>query len=435
MNFYSEPSKQIPVKAEVDVLVVGGGPAGFSAAVCAARQGVKTLLVEQAGQVGGVATIGLMSHWTGDTVGGFYREILERSHAVSLDSVESYSTAHKTIDPERLKIVMLEMLSEAGAELLLYTFACEAILDGSRIRGVIVESKSGREVILARVVIDASGDGDIAAKAGASYYKGREYDGKMQPMTIMFKLGGVDTSKVTYVYGFEDTYTLPNGEDIQAFARKHIPFPAGHVLIYPTNLPGVVTLNMTNCIKVDGTRAEDLTKAEMECRSQMGPIVDFLRKNVEGFENCYMMSSASHIGVRETRHFVGEKTLTEQDIMAARVFEDWAVAKVHFNFDVHNLSGNGLDETGVQKHFRQKKWYTIPYGCFIPKGVECLMLAGRNISGTHMAHSSYRVMPICANMGQSVGTAAAFCVKKGISPRELDIHELQGVLKEQGVEL
>lgn len=434
MKTYSEAPRKLPVSEEVDVLVVGGGPAGFSAAVCAAREGARTMLVEQSGQVGGVATTGLMSHWTGDTIGGFYQEILERSNSVDLKGLTKYSfEQHMVINPETLKTTMLEMLQEAGVILKLYTFACEVIKEGDNLKGIIVESKSGREAVFAKVVIDASGDGDIAAKAGAEYYKGREYDGKMQPMTLMFKVAGVDTARVKYVYGFENSYDIPAG-DLQTVAREHIPFPAGHVLLYPTNIPGIVTCNMTNCIEVDGTKAQDLTKAEISCRSQIKPIVEFLRGYVPGFENCYIISSASIIGVRETRHFKGEKTLTEQDIIEGRVFEDWAVAKLHFNFDVHNMSGAGLDETGVQDNFRQVNWYTIPYGCLVPKKIDNLLLAGRNISGTHLAHSSYRVMPICANMGQSAGIAAALCAKHDSLPRDLDIKELQGELRKYGVE-
>jgi hypothetical protein len=433
MNGYIETERILPMRETVDVLVVGGGPAGFSAAVSAAREGAKTMLVEQSGQVGGVATIGMMSHWTGDTVGGFYAEILERSNGFTLNSNESYEEKQKLIDPERLKITMLDMLEEAGVILQLYTFASDAIMDEDTIKGIIIESKSGREVIMANIVIDASGDGDIAAKTGAEFYKGREYDGKMQPMTIMFKMGGVNTERVTFVGGFEQSYVLPNGEDLQTFSRTKIPYPAGHVLIYPSNLPGVVTLNMTNCIKVDGTKAEDLTRAEKTCRSQILSIVDFLKTEIEGFSDAYLLSSASHIGVRETRHFIGESTLNERDIMAARIFEDWVVANVHFNFDVHNLEGAGLDTTGVQMHFPQNRRYTIPYGCFIPKKIEGLMLAGRNISGTHMAHSSYRVMPICANMGQSVGVAAAMASRLGVTPRTLEVKTLQERLMELGV--
>ncbi|PHV71898.1 pyridine nucleotide-disulfide oxidoreductase [Sporanaerobium hydrogeniformans] len=429
MKTYIEQQKILPICATVDVLILGGGPAGFAAAVCAAREGAHTLLVEQTGDVGGVATTGLMSHWTGKTEGGFYEEILQRTSNTYVKDERDYKIF---IDHETCKIKMLEMLEEAGAHLRLYSFASDVIVEDNEVKGVIIESKSGREVILAKVVIDATGDGDIAYKAGVPYFKGREKDGLMQPMTLMFQVAGVDRSKIQYVEFFEDTYEVPEG-DIQQLARQYIPSPAGHVLIYPSVYPNVVTLNMTNCIGVDGTNAEDLTKAHVLCRKQLPLILKFLKEHVPGFEEAYIIKSASVIGVRETRHFLGERTLTEKDILEARVHEDWAVTKAQFNFDVHNLTGNGLDQTGAQHEFKQTKGYTIPYGCFIPKEIDNLMLAGRNISGTHMAHSNYRVMPICANMGQSVGVAAAMCTKDNIKPRHLDIKTLQAKLKELGV--
>lgn len=213
MKFICEPSKQIPVKAEVDVLVVGGGPAGFSAAVIAARNGAKTMLIEQAGDVGGVATTGLMSHWTGRTKGGFYEEILDRSSELKAEERETsiHGNSRQIINPEKLKTVMLEMLGEAGVILQLYTFASDVIMDGNTITGVLTESKSGREAILAKIIIDASGDGDVAAKAGVPFTKGRDSDGKMQPMTLMFKVAGVDTERAVFPAGFEDTYQLPKG--------------------------------------------------------------------------------------------------------------------------------------------------------------------------------------------------------------------------------
>lgn len=435
MNIYNEPAKKIPVKEIADILVVGAGPAGVASAIHAARKGARTLLVEQSGDVGGVATAGLMSHWTGGTQGGFYEEILDRSADLkdTTAGMGIHGTYRQLINPERLKTVFLEMLQEAGVQLQLYTFASDVIMEDNKIQGIITESKSGREAIFAKIVIDATGDGDIAARAGVPFYKGREHDGKMQPMTIMLKVAGVDTDKVTYIPGFEETCELPGG-DLQTLARQYLPYPAGHVLIYPATLPGIVTLNMTNCIQVDGTKAEDLTKAVMVCRSQIEPILDFLRRFVPGFEKCFLINSSSMVGVRETRHFMGEKTITEQDIMAARVFADWAVTKNQFNFDVHNLSGSGLDATGMQKNFSQTKGYTIPYGCFIPRKVDNLFLAGRNISGTHMAHSSYRVMPVCANMGQAVGIAAVLCVQKNLAPRDIDVSVLQAELKKLGVE-
>lgn len=417
---------QTPVVAEYDVIVVGGGPAGFAAAVCAAREGAKTCIIEQCGGIGGVATSGLMSHWTGNTQGGFYEEILQRS--------AEKPELRQTIHPEKLHGVMLEMLLEAGVEVRLYTFAVAPVMDENKIIGVVIESKSGRQALMGKVVIDASGDGDIAARSGAEYQLGREGDGVMQPMTLMFKVGGVDYDRAIFPGSFESLVDVPAGE-IQSLARANLPAPAGHVLLYKSTLPGVVTCNMTNVINVDGTKSEDLTKAQLTCRKQIPLIIDFLRKYAPGYENCYLHSAAAQIGVRETRHFKGLYTLTEDDIMEAKVFPDWVVTRAHFNFDIHNTKGAGLDENGCQHKFSQPKGYTIPYGCFVPEKVDGLLFAGRIISGTHKAHSNFRVMPICANMGQSVGVAAAIAVKRGIAVRDVPVADIQARLIELGVEV
>lgn len=417
---------QTPIVAEYDVIVVGGGPAGFAASVCAAREGAKTCIIEQCGGIGGVATSGLMSHWTGNTQGGFYEEILQRS--------AEKPELRQTIHPEKLHGVMLEMLLEAGVEVRLYTFAVAPVMDENKIIGVVIESKSGRQALMGKVVIDASGDGDIAARSGAEYQLGREGDGVMQPMTLMFKVGGVDYDRAIFPGSFESLVDVPAGE-IQSLARANLPAPAGHVLLYKSTLPGVVTCNMTNVINVDGTKSEDLTKAQLTCRKQIPLIIDFLRKYAPGYENCYLHSAAAQIGVRETRHFKGLYTLTEDDIMEAKVFPDWVVTRAHFNFDIHNTKGAGLDENGCQHKFSQPKGYTIPYGCFVPEKVDGLLFAGRIISGTHKAHSNFRVMPICANMGQSVGVAAAIAVKRGIAVRDVPVADIQARLIELGVEV
>ena len=425
MKTITEEKKETPVAGEFDVIVAGGGPAGFSAAVIAARQGAKVCLVEQCGGVGGVATSGMMSHWTGNTKGGFYEEILLRSTGIA---------GNKTIDPERLHGTMLEMLLEAGVDIRLYTFAVGPVMAGDKVCGLITESKTGRQAFLCKVLIDASGDGDVAARAGAEYQLGREGDSAMQPMTQMFKVGGVDYSRAIFPPSFESKVEVPAGE-IQALARSILPHPAGHVLLYRSSLPGVVTCNMTNVINVDGTKAEDLTRAQIMCRKQIPLIVDFLRQYAPGYESCYLLSAAAQIGVRETRHFIGMSTLTEDDITAARVFPDWVVTRAHFNFDIHNIKGAGLDENGVQHHFKQPNGYTIPYGCLVPKRVKGLLLAGRIISGTHKAHSNFRVMPICANIGQAAGTAAAMAAARGVEPRDLPVADIQAELMKQGVEV
>ncbi len=410
-----------------DVLVLGSGPSGFAAAYSAAKNGADVILVEQGGDVGGISTSGLMSHWTGSCASPLFNEILRRSSLKNEGEFRNRITS--LIDPEKLKTIYLEMLYEVGCRLMLYTFAADAICDGERILGATVINKSGKTDIYAKVTIDATGDGDIAASAGADYILGRESDNKMQPATLMFKIGGVDYGRAVFLGSFESTYETPQGE-LQALAKKHIPYPAGHILTYETTLPGVVTCNMTNAIDIDGTRAEDLTQATLICRRQMEDITDYLRKFVPGYENCYIISSASLMGIRETRHFKGKYTLTAEDILEAKVFSDYVVKDAYFNFDVHNLTGAGLDETGIQKNFSQEKGYTIPYRCLLPEIKQNLLLCGRNISGTHMAHSNYRVMPICVGIGEAAGTAASIAVLNNCKLNDVDagkIRELIGI--------
>lgn len=421
-----EPPRQVPVKDAVDVLVVGGGPAGFAAAVCAARLGVKTRLVEREGCLGGVATSGMMSHWTGATRGGFYEEIIE----ASMDCFKEDGTVAggwHTINTEKLKAVMDGMAIDAGVRVDLHALACDPVMDGNAITGVVVESKSGREALLATVVIDASGDGDIAARAGVPFVKGREGDGAMQPATLMFKVGGVDMARAVLPGGFEDNTVVLAGP-IQDLARVHLPPPAGHVLLYASTLPGVVTVNMTNCTGVDGTSGDDVTRAAIACRQQVPAIVAFLRRFVPGFETCHLLASAAAVGIRETRHFTGAYTLTGEDILQARRFDDWVVEHAHFNFDVHNIEGPGLDANGLQRAFPQRKHYTIPYRCLLPASVDGLLLAGRMISGTHVAHSNFRTMPTCANIGQAAGIAAAIAVQQGITLREVRAGDIQAII-------
>ena len=408
-----------------DVLVLGSGPSGFCAAYTASKNGAKVLLVEQAGDVGGISTTGMMSHWTGSCGSPLYYEILRRS--AEKNEGDHHGKITITIDPEKLKTLYLEMLDEVGCELLLYTFAEDAIVEGDEVKGVSVINKTGRTKIYAKTIIDATGDGDIAAKAGAEFILGRESDNKMQPVTLMFKVGGVDYDRAVFLGSFESTYETERGE-LQALAKIHIPAPAGHLLVYKSTLPGVVTCNMTNAIDIDGTKAEDLTKATIICRNQMDSIVKYLREFVPGYENCYIISSASLMGVRETRHFVGQYTLTEEDILASRVFDDYVVKDASFNFDVHNITGSGLDKTGVQKHFPQIKGYTIPYRCLIPIRMRNLLLCGRNISGTHMAHSNFRVMPICAGIGEAAGAAAAIALRDGLAVHEVKAEKIRELI-------
>ena len=408
-----------------DVLVLGSGPSGFAAAYTAAKNGAKVILVEQSGDVGGISTSGLMSHWTGSCASPLYFDILKKS--AEKNEGEFKDKIVNLIDPEKLKTLYLELLNEVGCKIMLYTFAMDAICEGDKILGARVVNKSGITDIYANVTVDATGDGDIAAKAGAEFISGRESDNKMQPATLMFKVGGVDYDRAVFLGSFESTYETPDGE-LQALAKEHIPYPAGHILTYESTLPGVVTCNMTNAVGIDGTNADDLTKATLICRRQMEDIVKYLRRFVPGYENCYIISSASLMGIRETRHFKGKYTLNEQDILEAKVFDDYVVKDAYFNFDVHNITGAGLDKTGVQKHFSQNKGYTIPYRCLLPEIKENLLLCGRNISGTHMAHSNFRAMPICVGIGEAAGAAAGIAAVRKCSLNEIDAKEIRKII-------
>lgn len=412
---------QVPIWRSVDVLVLGAGVAGCAAAIMAARLGARTLVIDSQSMAGGMSTTGLMSHFTGTVTSRLYDEVLCDMAA------KNGGARTAVIDPENLKLTYIEMLESAGAELLLYTMACEPLMDGDMIYGVTIQNKDGRQVVRAKVVIDSTGDGDIAARAGAEYVLGRERDGAMQPATLMFKVGGVDKRKAVLPGSFETLVHTERGE-LQALAKSLLPHPAGHVLLYDTTLPGIITCNMTNAINIDGTSAQSLTEAEIICRKQIPEIVKFLREYVPGFEGCFVVSTASLIGIRETRHFKGLYTLSDADILNMRVFEDWVVRDAQFNFDVHNITGASLDKTGVQAKFPRGVKYTIPYRCLIPEKIRGMLLAGRNISGSHMAHSNYRAMPICLAIGEGAGIAAALAIEKGIDVRDVSALDIQAHL-------
>ena len=433
--FYEQ--NQINVKKKVDIVVIGGGPAGVASAVYASRNGAKTLLVESYGIVGGMATIGLMNPWSGEASGGFTREILEELNCDFPHHDNNPEGPNRRYNPEEAKMLFLNKLLESNVELLLYTQFTDVIMDNDKIEGVIVESKSGREAIKAKIIIDCTGDGDVAARAGVPFKKGRDCDGKLQPATLMFRVAGVEPGEAKEKFGFLEDIELPGGSirQITKRARENgeLPYPLGHVLLYKQPMGNVVTVNMTNAIGIDGTSAEDNTRAEIICRKQIPYIIKFIRKYIPGYENCYLLDTASYIGIRETRRITCEYTLTEEDIADQKKFQDRVVTKVRFNNDVHNVSGPGEDES--YSYGNSTGYYSIPYRCFVPVNCKNLLVSGRCISGTHLAHSNYRVMVPVLAMGQASGTAGALCIKNDVTPRELDVKKLQKVLKEQGIKI
>ncbi len=427
---YFEQAREIPVIESVDVLVCGGGPAGIGAAIVAARQGVKTMIVEKQDCLGGIATAGMMSHWGGRSSSRVMQEIfkqtIEKSNKLGRNCENGCPDNFILQDVQ--KIVLDEMVKECGIKILYYTSVCGAAVKNDILEGVFVENKSGRGFIRAKVIVDSTGDGDVAYYAGVPFCLGREEDHKMQPATIMFKLGGVDYDRAVFPGSFESLVPTEKGE-LQSLGKTILPFPAGHVLLYRQPTDGTVSVNMTNSINVDGTDAESITRATLECRSQIEPIIGFLREYAPGYEHCWLMSTASLIGIRETRHFEGMERLEKDDILTARYHENWVVRHAFFNFDVHNITGAGLDKTGIQHEWKQNGTYTIPYGCLLPKRIERLLLSGRNISGSHLAHSNFRIMSVCMALGEAAGAAASLCVnQKKDSLKEVSARDIQAIV-------
>lgn len=434
MKTFHEEARDIPVAGSYDVIVAGGGPAGIGAACAAAKHGAKTIIIEKLSALGGMAVPGMMSHWGGTCGSAVYAEVLNRCAAEPWPVEEITQWNKHAINHDKQRLVLIEMLESYGVTIQFHTVVAGVGMEGDRVTGVITESKSGREFIEGKVVIDCTGDGDVAYFAGAEYQKGRETDGRMQPVTLMFKLAGVDQDRAIFPCSFESLVDVPNGE-IQSLGKQILPHPAGHVLLYAGPIPGVVIVNMTNVIDIDGTDVRDLTKAEIICAKQMPKIVDFLHKHAPGYENCYIISSAMNVGVRETRHFKGLYTMTAEDILEGRTFDDWITTRSSFNFDIHNLDGAGLDKDGAQAHFKAKGTYTVPYRACVPVKVDGLLLAGRDISGTHKAHSNYRIMSICCGMGEGCGIAATIAINEKINVRDVDVKKVQELLKADGVEL
>ncbi len=453
------PARTAQVAAETDVLVVGGGPAGLGAAIGAADAGARVVLAERYGFLGGNATAALvmplMSFHTyqpasgkgkrlrllpedqgpGDpVVGGVLQHLLNRLVQAGAATKPSEATGYVVpFDPEIFKLVALEMLDAAGVELLLHALASGTINDGP-LQGVVFETKSGPLVIRARVVIDCTGDGDVAAQAGAPFELGRVEDGLMQPMTLMFRMVEFNRSRfAAYVREHPDQWHGVHGlwDLVQrATAAGELELPREDVLFFATPHPREVSVNSTRVTGVSGIDAWDLTYAEWLSHRQMRQVASFLRRYVPGFEKSYLAQSGVNIGVRETRRILGEYQLTAEDVLQARKFDD-GIARAAYPLDIHNPLGSGT----VLKRLPVGESYDIPLRCLVPRGVDGLLVAGRCISGTHAAHSSYRVMPVAMATGQAAGVCAALAARGAIAPRALPAGEVQQELRRQGASL
>lgn len=442
-KYIMEPAKKIPVKTEVDVLVVGGGPSGIIAAKAAAEDGLKVMLIESRSFLGGNLTIGLpilgfLGQKGNQIIKGLPQKFIDRLKAVDAASEHRPCPLHMSltlVEQEAVKKVALEMLVESGVEVLFYAFFSGVVMNGDTLEGIIIESKSGREAIMAKVIIDCSGDADVAYQAGVPCEKGNEKGG-MQPPTLMFCMGGVDTDKLrlsiakeprTYLTDFiPNEYFGQNNQYVLVGLRGHIQKAQEAGLKLPTERTILITglrkgemwVNMTRVNGVDGTDAASLSNGEIQGRKQIEDIQKYLIEYVPGFEKAFFNKTAPFLGIRETRRIVGQYVMTQEDILSCKRFED-AVAVASYPLDIHHPVGGGCTLVWCGD------CYDIPYRSLLPQKVKNLLVAGRCISTTHEAMSAIRVMAPCMAMGEAAGRAAKMAVREGKHPDEIDVSKLQ----------
>ncbi len=449
----TEPTREVPVIAEYDVLVCGGGPAGLTSALAAAEEGLRVGLIDSRSFVGGNMTIGLpvlgfLSQKGVQIIEGLPQKFIDQLKACNAASEHRPCPLHMGItlvEPEAVKTVALRMLLDAGVNVMLHTHFAAAIVVEDTIRGVIVESKSGRQAILARLVIDCTGDGDVAFRAGVPCEKGNSTGG-LQPPTLMFCLAGVDTEKLrmsicneprTYLTDFiPSQYFGQNHQFIVVGLRQQIlaaqaagyEIPTGRTILITGLRKGEVWVNMTRVAGTDGTDLASLSAGEAEARRQITDIHRYLVDYVPGFEQAYFTKTAPFLGIRETRRIVGEYVLNRDDVLACRRFDD-AIAVASYPIDIHRPGDNDctLEWCG--------DCYDIPYRCLVPLKIENLIVAGRCISTTHEAMGAIRVMATCMAMGEAAGRAAAQAIERKVTPRQINVEQLRHTLLERGAYL
>lgn len=450
-----EYTASITTEPRTDVLVVGSGPAGLAAAIAAARGGARVRMVERYGVLGGNLTGALvgpcMTSFSLDgrtqLIRGIFDEFVRRmeelggavhpSQTVSGSPYSGFMTfGHEAVtpfDPETAKQVAMEMVLEAGVELLLHSLVIDTVVEDGAVTGVVVAHKGGLSFLPAEVTIDASGDGDVAARGGASFGYGREEDGEVQPMTLFFRIRDVDDDAVTRYQEAHSEERFPFQSIVERAHREGTySLPRRGVQLFKTLEPGVWRVNTTRVTGVDGTDVHDLTTAEITARRQVVQLLDFFRRELPGLERCRLLDTAATIGVRETRRIDGEYAITLSDLVEGRPFDD-VIAVAGYPVDIHSpTSINGPFDDGVPP---TANVYEIPYRALVPAQLDGLLMAGRCISGSHEALAAVRVMPPAFALGEAAGTAAALSVAGRHAPRAVDVGDLQRRLLQAGAHL
>lgn len=410
-----------------ELIVAGGGYAGCAAALAAARDGCRVLLIEDGGALGGAAVNCLVNPFMDwfttiekngkrerlSLSAGIFEEI--RARMAALGGSKSH-----IFHEEYLKIALDRMLAEAGVTVLFHSRICQAAVEGGKLVSISCANISGLQEYSADYWIDCTGDASLAMLSGCPFRLGREEDSLCQPMTLCFRMVNVDTEHIDR----SDIDRLYQ----QAQKEGRIRNPREDVLMFNTLVPGMIHFNSTRIVKLNPTDPADVSNAEALAREQMMELIDFLCTEVSAFKNARLVSSASHIGVRESRMINGQYLLTENDLKNCTRFDD-AIAAGNYDIDIHNPEGTGTSHY----YFKPGEYYTIPYRSLVPQCISNLLVAGRCISVTHAAQASIRIMPIVCTLGEAAGTAAAQARRKHLSSmQDVDIRNLQNTLVHNG---
>lgn len=453
MKTIKEPAREIGVRAEVDVLVVGGGPSGIMAAEAAAKdKNLKVMLIESRGFLGGNLTIGLpilsfLGPKGNQVIRGAAQKFIDRLRAKNAAGEHKRCKNHMSltiIDPEEVKTTAWEIMDEAGVNVLCYTFVSDSIVENGEVKGVIIESKAGREAILAKTVIDCTGDGDVAFRAGVECRKG-DKEGGMQPPTLMYSMRGVEIQKLRDAICNEpqkyDMDVMPpeqfrTGHFITVGLRGCIKeaqeagldIPVARTILITGLKEDEIWVNMTRVNGVDSTLPESYTKGEHDARKQMYVVAEYLRRFVPGFDKAWIETVAPFMGIRESRVIVGKYVMTAEDILQQKHFDD-VIAVAGYPVDIHHAKGGDCTMLFCDDA------YDIPYRVLVPEKIENLLVAGRCSSMNHEAMAATRVMSTCMALGEAAGTAARIALAASVKPSQVDVAEVQKALLANGAYL
>ena len=469
-----EEGRKLPVYADVDVVVAGGGMSGYAAAVAAAQTGAKTILLECTGFLGGLLTgcLAEVMQWQNDPEGrqiiaGVWEETKQRliraggaPGPLVFDGpmwgpdikMPLRAAAITPFDSEMLKYVMAEQVLDSDAKLLYYAMVVGVVKDGARVRGVIIDGKSGRAAVLGKVIVDATGDVDVCAAAGAPYVKGREGDGRMMGATLHMHAHGVEPGPLwDYIQSHPtdvprwahlrpmDGSPFPSNIEMMRFAchgfqesmqaakaRGDLYFTRGEMGLWPAMGRGRVEVNVTRIDDVDGTEIRDLSRAQIEGRKQCVSIMQFLRREIPGFQAAYISQVAPDVQCRETRRIVGDYVLTDEDLLEGRRFED-SIGMASYPVEVHP------PETGQRVWGVPKCAYQIPYRVLHPRNIQNVIVASaRAASAQQNAAGALRICPTPMVTGHAAGVAAALAAARNVTPSQVPAADVRQILHQQG---